>query len=109
MAVTLHPGPHPVARDTAQTLDAPRPAAAAHPVPAADEPIERSFFRSVAIAWLVGIPVIGAIVFAIVLAVTDAGAGGAAAVGLFAGFWVAPLAGVVGIGAWAGKHHGPHG
>jgi hypothetical protein len=67
------------------------------------DPSERSYIRKVAIAWLVGIPVLGALVAALVLAVGDVGVGGALAVGLFSGFWIAPLAGVVGIGVWASE------
>jgi hypothetical protein len=78
-----------------------------HDAVPADE--ERSYFRSVLTAWAIGIPVIAALVAALVLAVGDASTGGAIAVGIFAGIWVAPLAGVLGIGVWAAKHHGPHG
>lgn len=73
---------------------APRPAVA---------PSERSYIRHVVTAWLVGIPVLGALVAAMVLAVGDIGIGGALAVGLFSGLWIAPLAGVAGIGLWASE------
>jgi hypothetical protein len=78
------------------------PADLASPVEAMD-PSERSYIRKVVTAWLVGIPVLGVLVAAVVLAVGDLGVGGAIAVGLFSGFWIAPLAGVVGIGVWANE------
>jgi hypothetical protein len=77
--------------------------------PSSPDVVERSYFRSVAVAWLVGVPAIAILVAALVLVVGDVGIWGAIAVGVFAGIWVSPLAGVLGIGRWAAKHHGPHG
>lgn len=90
-------------------------ATAAHPEtstpvpPTAEQPLrgegpaERSYARSVLKAWLVGVPVIGGLMAAITLAVGDVSVGGAVAIGLFAGMWISPLAGVVGVGAWAAR------
>ena len=71
--------------------------------PPPTDPSERSYIRKVVTAWLLGIPVFSALITMAVLAVGDLGVGGSVAVGLFGGFWMAPLAGVAGIGVWASE------
>lgn len=73
------------------------------PPTAPGDPSERSYVRKVTTAWLIGIPVLGALIALVVLAVGDVGVGGSIAVGAFGGFWMAPLAGVIGIGLWASE------
>jgi hypothetical protein len=90
MATTLLPPDHPIAEAGLDQLGG-------------DD--EHSYVRSVLTAWLVGIPVIAVLVATLVVVVGDVSFGGAVAVGLFAGLWVAPLAGSIGVGVWAAKHH----
>ena len=112
MTILEHPSTHqPVAIVVRWPTEAPPELTSAPPsaplaAPHAD-PSERSYARKVATAWLAGIPVLGTLVALAVLAVGDLGIGGAIAVGAFSGFWMAPLAGVVGIGLWSSEqHHG---
>jgi hypothetical protein len=71
-----------------------------------DSAPERDYARKVAAAWLLGIVAWTAIVTGIVLLAgggDDIGVGGAVVVGLCSGFWLAPLAGVIGVGRWASR------
>jgi hypothetical protein len=71
-----------------------------------DSAPERDYARKVAAAWLLGIVAWTAIVTGIVLLAgggDDIGVGGAIVVGLCSGFWLAPLAGVIGVGRWASR------
>lgn len=102
--VSPRTAPAPVA---APTRAEPTPAAPA-PVETAGDELERSYARNVAAAWLAGIFVMTAIVTGIAVlagAADDIGLGGALVIGLCCGFWLAPLAGVVGIGRWASQNH----
>jgi len=65
---------------------------------------DRSYLRSVGIAWLVSMPVTALVVTVLVLIVGDVGIWGAVAVGAFAGIWTAPLGAVAGVGVWSAKH-----
>lgn len=91
--------------DAAPTAPA-APAAPAAPVDLNDTTAERDYARKVALAWAIGIVAWTVLVTGIVLlagAADDIGVGGAIVVGLCSGFWLAPLAGVIGVGRWASR------
>ena len=112
MATSFAPA-RPIVDDTdAAPVTGPAASAApavAEPVARAedDATVERDYFRTVALAWLAGIPIVAVLVAALGLAVGgryDTGA--LLAMGAMVGFWIGPLVGVAGIGIWASRH--PH-
>jgi hypothetical protein len=118
MAATLIAPPTTTERDGDDAPAAPRAAETVWPVEVAeavavavpehtdDSAPERDYARKVAAAWLLGIVAWTAIVTGIVLLAgggDDIGVGGAVVVGLCSGFWLAPLAGVIGVGRWASR------
>ena len=70
----------------------------------ANDDDDRSYLRSVGIAWLISMPMTALVVTVLVLVVGDVGMWGAVAVGAFAGIWTAPLGAVAGVGVWSARH-----
>lgn len=112
MAVTFPPDTSPHPTDTAEAearASTPSVAPAQDTSPPDDDlASERAYARNVAWAWLIGILAMSVLVTLLVLlagGADDIGVGGSIAVGLACGFWLAPLAGVIGIGRWASRWH----
>jgi hypothetical protein len=96
----------PVADDAAPAPADASTTPATSDVPADPLASDKAYARNVAVAWLAGIVVMGTLVTVLTMLVgglDDLGVGGSIAVGVFAGFWVAPIVGVIGIGRWASR------